>query len=70
MGELEALLAAINRAGYGYTSEWIGNWDDRDNMIAKVVVRKGRRKVGEWFGPKPSAAARKACAALGLEAVV
>lgn len=62
--DIVALFNAVNDAGYGYSSEWIGDFDDRENMLAKFTVRKGKRKVGEYYAAKPSLAAAKACAAL------
>jgi hypothetical protein len=66
MSDFMALLDRINGAGYGYTSEWVG---EGENKIAKFTLTKGTarpRKVAEFWGAKPSEAAEKAAESIGV----
>ena len=66
MSDFMDLLDRINAAGYGYSSEWVG---EGDHMIAKFTLTKGTarpRKVAEFWGAKPSEAAEKAAQSIGV----
>lgn len=60
------LLDRISEAGYGYSSEWVG---EGEHMIAKFTLTKGTarpRKVAEFWGANPSEAAEKAAQSIGV----